>query len=206
MTTPADYTPYCVTAPIDPRLPGGGGYQICDLADISPEKFGQVFTRVPQSSLYGDQKQINDFFAATMNARFGSRARLAGGLDLGRSVTDNCFIVDNAQDLLNCHNVKGCGANAQVKFNGNITLPGNVLLSGLIQSFRGHITASWAAPNSSWRRRWAAISARAGPARRAPRRSRCRSSPPTSCSIRASIDSIFGSRNTSRSRRASGCR
>jgi hypothetical protein len=148
-TTPADYTPFCVTAPTDPGLPGGGGYQVCDLADIVPEKFGQVFTRVQQSSLYGNQKQINDFFALTMNARFGARARLAGGLDLGRSITDRCFIVDSTQDLLNCHNVKGWGANAQVKFNGNITLPGSVLLSGLIQSIPGsQITASWAAPNA----------------------------------------------------------
>ena len=149
MTTPADYTSYCVTAPSDPRLPEGGGYRICDLADVSVEKFGQVFTRISQSSLYGDQKQINDFFAITMNARFGSRARLAGGLDLGRSVTDTCFIVDSAQDLLNCHNVKGYGANAQVKFNGNIWLPGDLLLSGLIQNLPGStITSSWAAPNS----------------------------------------------------------
>jgi hypothetical protein len=149
MTTPADYTSYCVTAPLDPRLPGGGGYRICDLADVSLEKFGQVFTRISQSSLYGDQKQINDFFAITMNARFGSRARLAGGLDLGRSMTDSCFIFDSAQDLLNCHNVKGYGANAQVKFNGNVSLPGDLLLSGLIQNLPGStITASWAAPNS----------------------------------------------------------
>jgi hypothetical protein len=149
MTTPDDYTSYCVTAPLDSRLPGGGGYRICDLADVSPAKFGQVFTRISQSSLYGDQKQINDFFAITMNARFGSRARLAGGLDLGRSMTDNCFIFDSAQDLLNCHNVKGYGANAQVKFNGNIWLPGDLLLSGLIQNLPGStITASWAAPNS----------------------------------------------------------
>ena len=149
MTTPSDYTSYCVTAPLDPRLPGGGGYRICDLADVSVEKFGQVFTRISQSSLYGDQKQINDFFAFTMNARFGARARLAGGLDLGRSMTDNCFIFDSAQDLLNCHNVKGYGANAQVKFNGNVWLPGDLLLSGLIQNLPGStITASWAAPNS----------------------------------------------------------
>ena len=149
MTTPADYTSYCVTAPSDTRLPGGGGYRICDLADVSLEKFGQVFTRISQSSLYGDQKQINDFFAITMNARFGSRARLAGGVDLGRSMTDSCFIVDSPQDLLNCHNVKGYGANAQVKFNGNIALPGELLVSGVIQNLPGStITASWAAPNA----------------------------------------------------------
>ena len=40
--TPADYDPYCITAPVDARLPGGGGNEICGLYDITPEKFGQV--------------------------------------------------------------------------------------------------------------------------------------------------------------------
>ncbi len=40
--TPADHDPYCITAPNDPRLPGGGGYEACGLYDISPAKFGQV--------------------------------------------------------------------------------------------------------------------------------------------------------------------
>ena len=41
-------------------------------------------------------------------------------------MTDNCFIVDSVQDLLNCHNVKGYGANAQVKFNGNVPAAGQL--------------------------------------------------------------------------------
>ena len=35
---PADYDPYCVTAPTDSRLPGGGGNQICGFYDIKPTK------------------------------------------------------------------------------------------------------------------------------------------------------------------------
>ena len=31
---PTDFEPYCVTAPLDPRLPDGGGQQICGLYDI----------------------------------------------------------------------------------------------------------------------------------------------------------------------------
>ena len=39
---PGDFTPYCVTAPKDSRLPDGGGYQVCGLYDITPTKFGLV--------------------------------------------------------------------------------------------------------------------------------------------------------------------
>ena len=35
LTTAADYDPFCVTAPVDSRLPGGGGNQLCGLYDIS---------------------------------------------------------------------------------------------------------------------------------------------------------------------------
>ena len=33
---PADYTPFSVTAPLDPRLPGGGGYVVSGLFNIVP--------------------------------------------------------------------------------------------------------------------------------------------------------------------------
>ena len=32
---PADFSPYCITAPSMPNLPGGGGYQVCGLYDVS---------------------------------------------------------------------------------------------------------------------------------------------------------------------------
>src|SRR5204862_133761 len=31
--------PFCVTAPADARLPGGGGYQVCNLFDLKPSVF-----------------------------------------------------------------------------------------------------------------------------------------------------------------------
>jgi len=50
--TPADYTPFCITAPVDPRLPGGGGYQVCGMADVAAAKFGQVSNLITQASQF----------------------------------------------------------------------------------------------------------------------------------------------------------
>ena len=41
LVDPTNYDTYCVTAPSDARLPGGGGYQVCGLYDLNPSKFGQ---------------------------------------------------------------------------------------------------------------------------------------------------------------------
>ena len=57
----ADYSPYCITAPSDPRLPGGGGYQVCGLYDINPDKFGQVSNVVTQASNFGSYTRTRRF-------------------------------------------------------------------------------------------------------------------------------------------------
>ena len=80
----ADYSPYCITAPSDPGLPGGGGYQVCGLYDISPSKFGQVNNLVTRAEDYGGQRLVNDFFGISVNGRFRRGLDLGGGLDTGR--------------------------------------------------------------------------------------------------------------------------
>ena len=88
---PAGYDPYCVTAPVDARLPGGGGNQICGFYDVKPEAFGQVSNLVTLSSNYGKQTEVYNGVDVTMNARFGKGGVLAGGMSTGRTVNDNCF-------------------------------------------------------------------------------------------------------------------
>src|SRR5206468_6438329 len=52
-TTPADYSPYCVTAPVDSRLPASvSGQQICGLYDVNSDKFGQVNNVVTLASKF----------------------------------------------------------------------------------------------------------------------------------------------------------
>ena len=147
---PADYSPYCVNAPLDPRLPGGGGYQICGLYDVSLARVGQVNNLVTQASNYGERTQVSDFFGATFKTRFGSGAQFGGGVDTGRTVTDSCFVVDSPQQLLNCHVASPFKAQTQVKLFGSYQLPLDFMVSATLQNQSGpEIQASYTAPNSA---------------------------------------------------------
>jgi hypothetical protein len=93
--TPADFSPFCITAPTDSRLPGGGGYDVCGLYDVAPARFGQVNSVIQQDENFGTIKRVNDFFNVTVTARLRPDVLLGGGVDTGRSVNDACFDVDS---------------------------------------------------------------------------------------------------------------
>src|SRR5678816_2178940 len=87
-TTAADYDRFSITAPVDSRLPGGGGYVIGDLFDLKPEKVGQVDTYFTNASKYGSQYQKWDGADFAVNTRW-SGVILQGGVSTGKTVTDN---------------------------------------------------------------------------------------------------------------------
>lgn len=166
---PEDYSPDCVTAPSDARLPGGGGYQVCGLYDLNPSRLGQVANFVQQASSYGKQIQKSDFFDITLNARVRQDVLFKAGFDLGRTVQDLCYVVDNPGAVVsgttfvapfNATTINGqsiCrievpfSAQTQVKLSGTYTLPfpGQFALSATFQNVPGPVVlASYAAPNS----------------------------------------------------------
>jgi len=145
--TPADYSKYCVTAPSDTRLPGGGGYQICGLNDINPDKFGRVNNLVRPAKDFGKQQQVSNFVTLSAEARLPGGARFGGGVDTGRTVTDTCFVVDSPQQLVNCHIAPPFSASTQIKVNGSYPLPGDFFVSAVYQNLPGPAyTADYAAP------------------------------------------------------------
>jgi hypothetical protein len=148
--TPDDFSPYCVTAPMNAGLPGGGGYQVCGLYDVNPNRFGQVSNLVTQASDYGKQERVSDFVTTALSARLASGTRIEAGLDIGQTVNDNCFVVDSPQQLLNCRVVTPWSANLQGKVSGTVPLPSGFVVSGIFQNVAGpNIVASYPAPTAA---------------------------------------------------------
>jgi hypothetical protein len=147
--TPADYTSYCINAPKDPLLPGGGGYPVCGLADVNPGKYGQNQNYITSSDKFGTFSSRNDFVGVTLDARLAHSIRLTGGFDTGRSVRDRCFVVDSPQELLNCRVVTPFSAQTQYKANGVFPLKYDFMTSFAWQNVSGpSYGANYAASNA----------------------------------------------------------
>jgi hypothetical protein len=147
--SPTDYDEYCITAPADPRLPGGGGNRICGLYDLKPERFGQVFNLVSPASRFGKQKDIFNGIDITMRARLAGDVRIQGGVATGSEVTDNCFVVDSPQQRYQCHQAPSWGSGTQTKFQVIYPLPWAFRASAIYQNVPGlPLQASYVATNA----------------------------------------------------------
>ena len=133
--TPGDFDPYCVTAPSDPRLKNGGGYQVCGLYDVKPSKFGQVNNLVEQADKFGTQSQVFNGVDFTLNARFAKGATLSGGVSTGQTVNDFCDVADVPGQF--CQNRLPWAGQMQIKLNGAYPLPWGFQASAVLQSLAG---------------------------------------------------------------------
>ena len=89
--TAKDFDQYCITAPSNPGLPGGGGQPICGFYDVTPTKFGLTDNLIALAKHYGKQTEVYNGVDATMTVRFGAGGFLQGGLSTGSTRTDNCY-------------------------------------------------------------------------------------------------------------------
>ena len=133
LVTPADYDPYCLTAPSDQRLPGGGGNQICGLADVKPAAFGKVLNRVVPASKFGTISDVYSGVDLTVNARLHGGVVFSGGLSSGHQVVDRCFVVDSPQELYQCRISPPWYSTTQFKMLVVAPLPGGFQFSGNVQ-------------------------------------------------------------------------
>ena len=162
--TPADYDPYCVTAPVDARLPGGGGYQVCGLYNITPTQFGRNDNVITLDSSVGGLSEIFDGIDVNVTARLGGRLTVQGGTSTGRIRNELCGVVaEHPNVALPVTNAYAIGAvipatsaycnvvppfRTDLKFLGTYQLPWwGLQTSATFQSIPGpQILAAWAAP------------------------------------------------------------
>jgi hypothetical protein len=95
----SDYTPYSITAPQDPRLPGGGGYVISGLYDAVPAVAGQINNLITDSQSYGNWYQYFSGVDITLNVRTRGGMTFQGGTSTGQNVVDNCAVRANLPEL-----------------------------------------------------------------------------------------------------------
>jgi hypothetical protein len=149
----SDYSPYSITAPVDSRLPDGGGTAVSGLFDLNPNKVGQVDNYVTFSDNFGPQIEHWNGVDVTVNARPRQGVLLQGGVSTGRTSTDNCVIRAQVPEVGAVNPFCHVDTNflTQVKLLGTYTVPRvDVQVSATYQSLPGpQVTANYIALNSS---------------------------------------------------------
>ncbi len=141
---PSDLTPFSVVAPVDPRLPDGGGYVVSGLYDVAPDKAGQVSNLITGARNYGSWYQYFNGIDATINLRAGALT-VIGGTSTGQTVADNCDVRAHLPELdtsLTGESPLGAGfASAPV----TPLSPYCHVNFGVQTQFRGLVSYDWAA-------------------------------------------------------------
>ena len=151
LVVPADYNQFCIQAPNDPRLGSFGSKQVCGVYDVSPAKFGLVDSLITKAGNYGKQTEVYNGLDATFVVKFGKGGLLQGGYGIGRTVTDNCFVVDSPEQARDgfCHITPPWSANSQIKLAAVYPLKFGLQGSANMQNMPGFpITASYLATNA----------------------------------------------------------
>jgi hypothetical protein len=164
------YDTFCITAPTDPDLPGGGNYQVCGVKDLKPAVFA---LNQPANSLirfsedFGGETNLYQGFDVNLDARFRNGAFLKAGIGATARTFDNCNLLKAGVDATvtvpvvaqggeiypdgstACH--REYGYRPDLKMSGSYTLPWDVQLAGTYQFSRG-IQNGGAGPslNATW--------------------------------------------------------
>jgi hypothetical protein len=148
---PDQYTSYVVSTPLDPRLPGGGGYEIrrYQRSNAGLALPGQDYVTF-QTDFGPAETNYWHGVDVTLNARTRWGLTFSGGTSTGRSVSDDCAttVLIDSPDPRNCHDADPF----QTTFRGlaSYTIPWiDVRVSGTVRSQpEVALTANWNLPNS----------------------------------------------------------
>jgi hypothetical protein len=161
------YDYFCVNAPSDPDLPGGGGYKVCGIPDYkSTTNIAQAANSLIRfTDDYGKVTNMFEGYDVNIEARFRSGAFLKGGLVAAARTFDNCALAAAGIEYANfekyedgssqCHREYGFRPDA--KLSGSYPLPLGLMLAGVYQFTRGvqaggaggtSVLANWTVTNA----------------------------------------------------------
>ena len=146
VVTSANYDKYCVTTPANSLMPGGGNQQLCGFGDISfagRALFPHNTTK--RDTNFGNQTEVYNGVDVELRAKHAHGATVDGGISVGQTVNNACFVVDSPQGLLgSAASFLHCkvttpwwAGNGQVKLNFTYPLPYGVELSAIYQNLPG---------------------------------------------------------------------
>jgi hypothetical protein len=96
-----DFDKITMTAPLNGKLPDGGGYPVSYYVPKAGVNTANIQDRYTFASDYGDWTNYWHGVDLTVNARLPHGFVLQAGTSTGRSVTDNCAVVAKVPELLN---------------------------------------------------------------------------------------------------------
>jgi hypothetical protein len=91
-TTLADYTPFSIVAPVDSRLPGGGGQTVTGLYNLVPGKVGAVDELAQSANNFAKMSENWQGVDVNLVARSRSGLTVQGGTSTGRRLQDACAV------------------------------------------------------------------------------------------------------------------
>ncbi len=149
---PSDFGAFSITAPVDPRLPGGGGYTISNLFDPNQNVASSFDNYVTSSDGYGRRYQHYDGLLVGVNMRLSNGVIFRGGVNAGKTVSDSCenraLLPETSPVNPYCHNDSGLVT--RVTALGTYTIPRlDVQIAGTFRSDPGvALAANYVVPNA----------------------------------------------------------
>ena len=98
----SDWTPFTITAPLDDRLPGGGGFPVT-LYTLNPAKVGVATNNIRTFST--SNSRVYNGVDVNVQARIRASGMLLGGVTHERTATTSCDQRDNPNSLRFCDSV-----------------------------------------------------------------------------------------------------
>jgi hypothetical protein len=157
------YDYFCMPAPVDPNLPGGGGYQVCGVPDLKPAVFAlglPADNLIRFSDDFGGETNLYQGFDINLESRFSNGGFVRGGIGATSRTFDNCNLAaagieygnfeQYADGTNTCH--REYGYRPGLGASGSYPGPWGIQISGTYQFSRGvqtggagpSIQASWA--------------------------------------------------------------